>query len=163
VYTTEMIARFSLEVEDRILVSRQSGPFDMAYAMRYAPEAGRASARLDATGPYAFLIIYSGLITCSQDAKEFFLRRTKVIYAHKRNCVAIAIVAPPGTRGFQTLRPSIEDYLEASARPNGNTRLFDDADLARTWLREKLAQARSAIAKSPKTMSVSNAHRRVQC
>jgi hypothetical protein len=135
------IGSYELQVEGRLLVSTQSGPFNLAYSQEYAGKAGRLARQLNDSGPYIVLTVFRGSMLYATDALEFTYGRARMDEPALRRCVAHAIVAGPDVQGRETMRPWVEKYFQERGLTSTTGRLFSDESEARRWLTQALEAA----------------------
>jgi hypothetical protein len=129
--------RFSVAIEDRILVATQSGPFDLAYTIGFYATANRHGAVLEQSGKYAVLLIYRDKMEYTIEALGFIYDNARKVEAPRRNCVAVAVVVPPQVRGTQSLEPSFESYFHLRGLGPGDGCVFENEASARVWLENR--------------------------
>jgi hypothetical protein len=141
---------FTIQAEERTIVSTQTGPFDLEYVQNYARDMSAACDAHNATGPYLVLSIYRGLLQYRQDALDFVFQHAAQVDSARKNCVAIAVVAEPGVRGVQTIKPYFDYFFQLRGMSARSGRLFDDVTLARRWLKEHfdVAQGNQGVSAS---------------
>lgn len=123
-------------IEERLLVSRVTGPWNRELVELWAADALRGAQQLGDQGRWAMLAIVSQSMLSTADAVAALGKSVRQLITQSHPLASV-YVAAPGTEG----RGMVNSGLERMHRGSVPVRFFDSETEARAWLAELLAQA----------------------
>ena len=124
----------TVSIEDRLLLTRVSGPWNRELVELWAADALQGAQQLSVQGRWAMLVIVSQSMLSTADAVVALGKSIRQLLAQSHP-IASVLVAVPGTEG----RGMVNSGLERMHHGMTPVRFFDSETEARAWLAEQLA------------------------
>ena len=125
----------TVSIEDRLLLTRVSGPWNRELVELWAADALQGARQLSVQGRWAMLVIVSQSMLSTADAVVALGKSIRQLLAQSHP-IASVYVAVPGTEG----RGMVNAGLERMHHGMTPVRFFDSETEARAWLAEQLAE-----------------------
>lgn len=123
-------------IEERLLVSRVTGPWNRELVELWAADALRSAQQLGDQGRWAMLAIVSQSMLSTADAVVALGKSIRQLLAQSHPLASV-YVAAPGTEG----RGMVNSGLERMHHGIVPVRFFDSEAQARAWLAERLEES----------------------